>query len=160
MNLPANFSLPLSVLSSSDEETFTLGFEFSKILEKGSIVALKGILGAGKTVFVKGVGKGLGILEVLTSPTYNIVSEYEGYIRQNEPVSVFHIDAYRLGGIDDFSAIGGEEIIYGNGISLIEWYDRIDSLILPQAIKIDITVLDNDKRKILIYRVENEHTGP
>ena len=117
-------------------------------LEKGSIVALKGPLGAGKTCFAKGLARGLGIAEEVTSPTYTIISEYEGTLKDGQPVAVYHIDAYRLGGNDDFSAIGGEEIVFGNGVSLIEWSERIPAFVPPRAIKVEIEIKGDDKRSI------------
>ena len=118
---PLNIDLPVAFISLSEKETHFLGLRLAKLLKKGSIVALGGVLGSGKTILAKGICRGLGVKEEITSPTYTIVSEYEGFTENCGKIPVFHIDAYRLGGIDDFSDIGGEEIIFGNGISLIEW---------------------------------------
>ena len=148
----SRISIPSEIISSSPEETFALGGYLAAHLEKGSIVALEGALGAGKTLFAKGIAGGLGIMEELTSPTYTIISEYQGFLpwNKNEPVPVYHIDAYRLGGDDDFSAIGGEEIVFGNGISIIEWCSHIPGFILPSAFRIDFEILEGDKRVIRI----------
>ena len=146
--------LPAIFLSSSPEETFSLGRKAARFLGKGSVVALKGELGSGKTCLAKGIAKGLGIEEELTSPTYTIISEYELISGSGETVPVYHIDAYRLGGNEDFSYMGGEEIVFGNGISLIEWSERIFSFIPPEALKIDIEIVNDDKRLIRIYKSE------
>ena len=135
--------------SSSPEETFDLGIRLAPALEKGSIVAFRGPLGAGKTCFIKGIARGLGVAEEVTSPTYTIVSEYEGTL-SGEPVTLYHIDAYRLGGNDDFSVIGGEEIIFNNEISVIEWSERIPDFIPPGAIRVDIEIAEDGKRIIRI----------
>ena len=157
-----SLELPAVFLSSGAEETFSLGQSFSSLLKKGSIVALYGGMGAGKTCFVKGVSKGLGIVEEVTSPTYTIISEYEGFLSkadeasvptgsyEKEMIAVYHIDAYRLKGDDDFLSIGGDEIIFGNGISLIEWSERISASIPATAFKVKIDITEDGKRFISI----------
>ena len=145
---------PASFISSSPEETFFLGTQAAKFLGKGSVIALKGALGAGKTCLAKGIARGLGIEEELTSPTYTIVSEYEYINGYGETIPVYHIDAYRLDGDDEFTSMGGEEIVFGKGISLIEWSERIPSFIPPEALKMDIKIVKDDKRLIRIYKSE------
>ena len=149
--------LPARILSSSAEETLSLGKQVALMLKKGSIVALSGPLGAGKTCFVKGIAAGLGIAEEVTSATYTIISEYEGLLPApaREKVAFYHIDAYRLAGTDDFSAIGGEEIIFGSGISAIEWSEQLRGTIPGHALRVDITLEADGKRLIRIYRGEN-----
>ena len=146
-------SIPSEIYSSSPEETFALGECFAAFLDKGSVAALEGALGAGKTYFVKGIARGLRVEEEITSPSYTVISEYRGILPQktNETVPVYHIDAYRLGGDDDFSAIGGEEIVFGEGISIIEWCNHIPGFILPSAYKINFEIIDGDKRAIRFY---------
>jgi len=123
----------------------------------GSVVALKGPLGAGKTCLAKGIAYGLGIEEEVTSPSYTIVSEHDAAIVDKDdpekkiPVHFYHIDAFRLGGDKDFSDIGGEEIIFGNGISVIEWSERIPSFIPNDALRVDINILEDEKRDILLH---------
>lgn len=145
---------PALITSSNPEETFNLGKNLSTYLEKGSIIALNGPLGAGKTCFAKGIAKGLGVDEEVTSPTYTIVSEYCGFLpgQGQTRVTIFHIDAYRLNGEDDFSAIGGEEIIFGDGISIIEWSDHIPGFIPPGAFVVDIGICNDGKRIIRIAK--------
>ena len=155
----SQFNLPAVIKSSSPEETIDLGKKLASYLSKGNIVALKGALGAGKTCLVKGIAMGLGIKDEITSPTYTIISEYEiinqaEFPVKNELIPVYHIDAYRLQGNDDFSLLGGEEVIFGNGISVIEWSDNISGMIPPDAIKIDIKILDGDNRLITINGVK------
>lgn len=144
--------LPVILTSSSPEETITFGKCIASILKKTNIVALKGPLGSGKTCLVKGIALGLHIQEEVTSPTYSIVSEYEGTLTGGDPVPVYHIDAYRLRGNDDFTAIGGEEIVFGNGISLIEWSDRIPDFVPALAIQVEIEITGSEKRLIRVYR--------
>ena len=146
--------LPAIFTTSCDAETIALGECLALLLEKGSIVALRGPLGAGKTCLARGIGRGLGITEELRSPTYTIVSEYEGALAMidGSSVPVYHIDAYRLRGNDDFSAIGGEEIVFGNGISIIEWSERIPFFITERALRVDIEIQGENMRLIRIYR--------
>jgi len=148
-NSPIN--LPASFTSSSAEETFALGQRFAALLGRGSIVALKGALGAGKTCFAKGVARSLGVKEEVTSPTYTIVSEYETSALPPQPALLYHMDAYRLKGNDDFTAIGGEELIFADAVSLIEWSERIEDSIPPQAIVVDIQLAEDGKRLIRMY---------
>jgi tRNA threonylcarbamoyladenosine biosynthesis protein TsaE len=138
---------PINILSRSREETIALGERLAGLLLPGSVVALRGPLGAGKTCLAKGIARGLGIEEEITSPTYTIVSEYSG------ARTLYHIDAYRLSGDDDFNALGGEEFIYGRGISVVEWSDRIPASIPPDAVFVDITIENGGERNISI-------TGP
>jgi tRNA threonylcarbamoyladenosine biosynthesis protein TsaE len=124
-----------------------LGERLAGFLVPGSVVALKGPLGAGKTCLAKGIARGLGIADEITSPSYTIVSEYRGRC------PLYHIDAYRLSGDDDFAALGGEEFIYGGGISVVEWSDRIPASLPAGSIFVDIEIGDGGERTIRI-------TGP
>jgi tRNA threonylcarbamoyladenosine biosynthesis protein TsaE len=112
-------------------------------LGKGSVVALRGGLGAGKTCLARGIARGLGIRETVTSPTYTIISEYDA-----GALPLYHIDAYRLEGEDDFRAIGGEECLQGDGIALIEWSDRIPGSIPRPALSVSIHILEDGRRRI------------
>jgi tRNA threonylcarbamoyladenosine biosynthesis protein TsaE len=145
-------------LTSSSEETMVLGEKIARTLKPGGVVALRGALGAGKTCLTKGIARGLGVIEEVTSPTYTIVSEYAAKECQNpygggesgQVIPFYHIDAYRLSGDEDFENIGGEEIISGKGISVIEWSERLPNSIPPDALLITIEILDNEKRKISV----------
>jgi tRNA threonylcarbamoyladenosine biosynthesis protein TsaE len=94
----------------------------------------------GKTCLVKGIARFLGIREEVTSPTYTIISEYCA-----GPLPFYHIDAYRLAGDDDFEALGGEEYIYGEGISVIEWSERLKRSISRSAIVIEISLIEGNR---------------
>jgi tRNA threonylcarbamoyladenosine biosynthesis protein TsaE len=130
-------------ISSSPEETMAMGEKIAAGLGKGSVVALRGGLGAGKTCLAKGIARGLGIREAVTSPTYTIVSEYA-----SGPLPLYHIDAYRLGGDDDFQALGGDECLQGAGIAVIEWSDRIPGSIPRRAVTVSIGILADGRRSI------------
>jgi len=148
---------PEIIKSSSPEETAAIGEKIGGLLEKGSVLGLRGMLGAGKTCLIKGIAKNLEIDDEITSPTYTIVSEYECK-KNNEKIPFYHIDAYRLKGDDDFAALGGEEYIYGNGITVIEWSEKISASLPPYTIFIEIEITGANSRNIRIIN-QNEHSG-
>ena len=133
--------------SKSNEETISLAGNFAKTLKPGDIVLLDGDLGAGKTVFSKGIvfelsnGK-----EIAVSPTFVILNIYN----TNPPV--YHFDLYRIGDISELDAIGAEEYFFGHGISLVEWPTRAESMFPSSAIKVTILKIGDNERKILIDR--------
>jgi len=137
-------------ITNSPEETFALGERIAGLLSHGSVVALEGVLGSGKTHLTKGIAFGLGISENLTSPTYTIVSEY-----QSSASHLYHIDAYRLNNDRDFEDIGGIEIINSNGISVIEWSDRIINSLPENTITISLEITGQSSRLIKITGVKN-----
>ncbi len=138
----------IEIISKKSSDTFKLGKEFSKKLKKGDIVAFYGGLGVGKTVFIKGVCKGLGINNDVVSPTFTIINEYTSNIK------VFHIDFYRVDEISELSELGVEEYLYNNGICLIEWAEKIEVL-LPEIkvdVKMDFVSGKNNWRRIRINK--------
>jgi tRNA threonylcarbamoyladenosine biosynthesis protein TsaE len=142
-------------VSAGPEETEALGKNITRFLWKdrspaGSVLALRGGLGAGKTCLVKGIAQGLGIDETITSPTYTIVSEYQACLN-GQMLPLYHIDAYRLNGDDDFENTGARENLNGQGIAIIEWSERIPRSIPASAISIDIEITGPQSRIIRIY---------
>jgi tRNA threonylcarbamoyladenosine biosynthesis protein TsaE len=133
--------------SHSPEETGAFGERLARKLRPGSVIALRGGLAAGKTCLTGGIARGLGISENVTSPTYTIISEYEG------TVPLYHIDAYRLNGDEDFANTGAEELMSGKGITVIEWSERIPHSIPPDAIIIEIAITGPQSR---LLRIQNE----
>lgn len=126
----------------SEEETRNLGIKLGKRLKKGDCVAFYGELGAGKTVFIKGIVKGLECLEPVRSPSFIIVAEYKCKI------PIFHIDLYRIE--SNVSSLDLKEYFYGDGICLVEWAERIKDHIPDNRIDIHIKIIDEDTRKITI----------
>lgn len=100
----------------------------------GSIVLLNGGLGAGKTVFTKGFGKGLGVEEVINSPTFTIVQVYE-----TGRIPLYHFDVYRIGSVEEMEETGYDEYFFGNGVCLIEWAGLIEDIIPDGCIKVNIS---------------------
>jgi tRNA threonylcarbamoyladenosine biosynthesis protein TsaE len=135
--------------SSSPEETEAFGRRFAGFLKPGSLVALYGCLGSGKTCLVKGIARGLGIKEIVTSPTFTILSEYT-----SGRTPLYHIDAYRLGTDDDFENTGLGEYIGSNGITVIEWSELIPRSVPNDAIKIIIEITGAQNRLLQIEGLE------
>jgi tRNA threonylcarbamoyladenosine biosynthesis protein TsaE len=123
-----------------------LGRRIGKSLKKGNVIALQGELGSGKTQLVKGIASGLGIEDTITSPTYTIISEYTAA----DNVPFYHIDAYRLKDEDDFLNIGGNELLSGGGICVIEWSCRIAGSLPPDTITVKIGITGAETRVIQI----------
>src|SRR5690606_33257614 len=135
-----------AAISSSPEQTMQIAHEFAKRVQRGDVVALYGDLGAGKTHFVKGFATYFGINEQsVSSPTYSLIQEYHG-----SGISIYHIDAYRLGSDNEAIAIGLDEILDGDGISIVEWPERIPGLLPHQLWTIRIDRLDDQQRHIQI----------
>jgi len=132
-------------VSSSPQETEDFGRRLAAYLEPGSVLALSGGLGAGKTCLVKGIARALGLNENLTSPTYTIINEYSLKNRL-EGRSLYHIDAYRLKGDEDFDSTGAGECFSSGGITIIEWSERIPGSIPPGAIAINIEISGPESR--------------
>lgn len=118
----------------SEEETFALGEKIGKEAKAGQVYTLLGDLGVGKTVFTKGVAKGLGITEAICSPTFTIVQVYE-----EGRMPFYHFDVYRIGDIEEMEEIGYEDYFYGEGISFVEWANLIEELIPDDRIQITIS---------------------
>lgn len=114
----------------NEEETRTFGHQLADQLGPGSIVALIGDLGTGKTTLSKYIAEGLGITEVVTSPTFTIVQEYH-----SGRLPLYHFDVYRIGDISEMEELGYEEYFFGDGVSLVEWADIIQEL-LPEETRI------------------------
>ena len=133
-------------ISNSPEETIEMAREYSKTVNSGEVVCLHGELGSGKTHFVRGFVQGFGISgDVVTSPTFTIINEYDG------DTPIFHFDCYRLEHYREAIEIGAEEYLYGNGVCIVEWPDRISELLPPDAHKITLNVLGKEKREIIIH---------
>ena len=131
----------------SEQETKELGVRLGRSVPSGTVVSLQGPLGAGKTVIAKGIAEALQINEAIVSPTFTLVQEYVG------TMPLHHMDLYRLHGIDDFSGIGGEELLYSDGITLIEWSEKIEDILPPGTVRVKIAIGDNGSRDIMISGV-------
>lgn len=127
-------------ISRSREETEAFAADYAKTLSAGDVVILDGDMGAGKTVFSKGVAKGLGIEEEVTSPTYAYMNDYDGRL--------FHYDCYRIESVEQAENLGLADYFDAGGICLIEWAQNIAPLIPPYAKRVKIKKIDEEKREI------------
>lgn len=128
-------------LSKNQQQTKQIAFDYAKTLVKGDVVLLKGEMGAGKTTFVKGLAKGLGIEDEVTSPTYAYMNDYDGVL--------YHYDCYRLSSGEDAEALGLTDYFYAGGICVIEWSENI-STVLPKKVKtVEIIKIDGGRKIVL-----------
>jgi len=134
----------MNFITNTVEETIELGKKIGRSLKPGDIVCIDGDLGSGKTHLTKGIALGLGIDEHITSPTFNIVNEYEGRIK------LYHFDVYRVNDPDEIAAIGFDEYIFSDAASVIEWSDYIKELIPDDHIQINIANESETRRNINI----------
>jgi tRNA threonylcarbamoyladenosine biosynthesis protein TsaE len=135
-----------TVFSLSEDETFALGRRTGQSLRPGSLVVLQGELGAGKTVFARGVAAGLGIAESeVSSPTFTLVQEYRG-----GRLPLFHADLYRLEAADEIGALGIDDMLQGGGIVLVEWGERLPGHLRRGATTVRFEDLGEDARRILV----------
>ena len=134
----------MEYLTHSPEETEALGEALGKVLTPGTVLAYEGDLGAGKTAFTRGIARGLGINDPVTSPTYTIVNEYLG-----GRLPLFHFDMYRLRSADDLWDIGWEDYLDRNGVCAVEWSETVNEA-LTDPIRVRIEKTGDDTRKISI----------
>ena len=130
--------------SQSEEDTFSLGVKVGENCKQGDIFLLNGDLGVGKTIFSKGLGKGLGIEEPISSPTFTIVQIYE-----EGRLPLYHFDVYRIADVEEMDEIGYEDYFYGQGVCLIEWAELIKDILPAKCKQITIT---KDLEKGFDYR--------
>ncbi|MBQ1832449.1 MAG: tRNA (adenosine(37)-N6)-threonylcarbamoyltransferase complex ATPase subunit type 1 TsaE [Treponema sp.] len=141
----------LEFKTKTPEETIALGEKIGALLKPGDIIAMTGTLAAGKTTITKGIAKALGIDECITSPTFCLISEYNG-----KSMPLYHMDVYRLEGAEDFINLGVDEMLYGDGVCIIEWSEKVKSELPSKTIWMTISPEENGERKI---RMENWENG-
>lgn len=130
--------------SFSEQDTFRLGAELAEQCKPGDVILLNGDLGVGKTVFTKGFGKGMGIEEPISSPTFTIMQIYE-----TGRLPLYHFDVYRIADPEEMDEIGYEDYFYGRGVCLIEWAVLIQELLPEDVIEV---VIEKDLEKGFNYR--------
>ena len=139
----------MEIKTYSGEETMALGEKIAANVKPGMVITLKGDLGAGKTTFTKGIGKGLGIKRAVNSPTFTIMKIYNG------TMPLYHIDAYRLE--EHFQDLGFEEYIGGDGLCVVEWSDFIESILPKNRLAISIDYEGEEARKITLTPIGAEY---
>ena len=134
----------MEFVTTSPEETEALGAALAKSLKPNTVLAFSGDLGAGKTAFTRGLARGLGATDLVTSPTYTIVNEY-----LSGRLPLFHFDMYRLTSADDLFDIGWEDYLERGGVCAVEWSERVADA-MEEAISVCIEKTGEDSRKITI----------
>ena len=130
--------------TSSPRETELLGESIGRALEPGMVVALIGELGAGKTTLTKGIARGLEVPDLVHSPTFTLIHEHKGRL------PVYHFDLYRLDTIEQIEDLGYEDYFYGSGVTIVEWAEKIESL-LPED-HLEVSISGEDDSRILTLR--------
>ena len=134
--------MELELMSLDDTRTF--GRRLGALLFPKAVVALVGQLGAGKTHLTRAIAEGLGVSDgrIVTSPTFVLIQEYEGRL------PIYHFDAYRLAGPEPFADLGAEEYFAGDGVSLVEWADRVESCLPAEHLRIELTTTGETSRAV------------
>jgi tRNA threonylcarbamoyladenosine biosynthesis protein TsaE len=140
----------LDFISHSEAQTRRLGARLGELLEGGEVVALRGELGTGKTRWVQGMGQGLQVRQPITSPTFTLINEYNGRLM------LYHIDLYRIDGTAEAMDFGLENYLYGDGVCVIEWAERVTEILPATCLSITLHHLDETKRRITM-RAAGDH---
>jgi tRNA threonylcarbamoyladenosine biosynthesis protein TsaE len=131
-------------ITHTPQATRSIAAQLAELLEPGDVLTLSGDLGAGKTTFTQGLAEGLGVADRVNSPTFTLIREYEGRI------PLYHMDVYRLGEQAAAEDLGIDEYLYGDGVSVIEWAEYIESLLPEDHLQIKIRSLAESEREITI----------
>lgn len=139
----------MTTVTHSREETIAWGRRLGSLLGPGDVLTLSGPLGSGKTTLTKGLAEGLGLDDsrYVTSPTFVLVHEYPA------AVPVYHIDAYRLGGPDEADALGLDEMFYGTGVTIVEWAERIEEVLPPERLRVELSIEGEESRRLALEPV-------
>lgn len=136
--------MKLTIRTTSADETTALGEKLGKHLKPGDVVALYGDLGAGKTTLTRGIAAGLGLDADIHSPTFTLIHEHPGKI------PLYHVDLYRLADVQEVETLGLEEYIYSDGVTVIEWSEKIQSLLPSERLDITLRMAGNTDRELTL----------
>ncbi len=131
-------------LSKSPEETVEIGEKIGKKIGRGATILLSGALGSGKTVLVRGIASALGISERVTSPSFTLISVYRG------KYELYHVDLYRIERVDEVEDLGLEDILNSGSIVVIEWGEKIRSILPDDCIEVNINIKSGEEREIIL----------
>jgi tRNA threonylcarbamoyladenosine biosynthesis protein TsaE len=136
----------MQVISRCVAETLKLGKKIARNLSPGDIICLRGNLGAGKTVLVKGIAQGLGISkETVVSPSFVLIRQYKGH-----KLSLNHFDLYRLSSRSEIPVLGYEEFFYSDAVTVIEWAERLECLLPKDHLRVDLSITKNNQRLFIL----------
>lgn len=142
-----NSSIVLELVSESEDETRRIGERLGQFLEAGDVLLLEGNFGAGKTVMVQGIAKGLGSEDRVTSPSFTLVNEYKAALARGS-TPIYHADLYRIESVDEALALGIEEYLDGRGIFIVEWPEKARDIWPAERLWVYLDVEDENKRVI------------
>jgi len=148
----------------TDADTVAAGMRLAGRLQQrlaaghGAVIALQGTLGAGKTTFARGVARGLGIAEAVTSPTYQLVLEYEGTVDGGTALTFYHIDLYRVDSAAELASLALDDFIHGSGVALVEWPEHAGDTLPEETIEVRIEIADGSSRRLEIVEPAGERT--
>ena len=133
--------------STSEVQSLELGRQIGERLKSGDVVALWGELGAGKTLFTRGIARGLGVAEGtrITSPTFTIINEYDGRLH------LYHLDLYRIGSLDDLETVSWREALFGSGVAVVEWPERLGKVLPEERLDVHLEIVGEETRAIGIH---------
>jgi tRNA threonylcarbamoyladenosine biosynthesis protein TsaE len=137
-----------NTITLNEQELRAYGRALGESLEPGTVLALVGDLGTGKTTLTKAIAEGLGIEEYVTSPTFTLINEYTG-----GRLPLYHFDVYRIDDPDEMNVLGYEEYFYGDGLTVVEWADKIWELLPEDARIIELSYGENESERILRERI-------
>ncbi len=136
----------LDIVSHSVEQTQRLGARLGGLLLPGDVVCLSGDMGAGKTMFASGIGKGWGAKTPVTSPTYNLIHEHR---REKDSQRLFHLDCYRLDSMQDAESTGLDDVLDGRGPVILEWPEHIEMILPKKRLWIELRILEPTRRNFM-----------
>jgi tRNA threonylcarbamoyladenosine biosynthesis protein TsaE len=137
----------LNIISHSAEQTERLGVRLGTLLQAGDVICLSGDMGAGKTVFASGIGKGWGAIDAITSPTFNLVHEHR---RETDTQTLYHLDCYRLKSADEAETIALDDILSGRGPVILEWPEQIMAALPKQHLWIELRITEPTRRNVIV----------
>lgn len=153
----------LDIISHSSAQTQRLGMRLGELLRGGELILLDGQLGTGKTTFTQGLAKGMGITEIVSSPTFTLLKEYQGQSTTTAPLShdtfsnqarvgpiLYHFDLYRLEDPEEVVDLGFEDYFFGSGTCVVEWADKADLLWPNEQLRIHLKMMGETKRGLLL----------
>jgi len=145
----------LTLSSHNAAQTEQIGEHLGHLLRAGDVICLEGDLGAGKTCLTKGIGRGLGVSAVITSPTFIIINEYP---LRNMASKLYHIDLYRVETIGEAYALGLEDYFYGNGICVIEWAERVQGILPAERLWVTLHYVADTERRLEFRALGQRYT--
>jgi tRNA threonylcarbamoyladenosine biosynthesis protein TsaE len=144
----------LDIISHSAEQTQRLGQRLGQLLRAGDLVCMTGDMGAGKTVFASGIGQGFGSKTPVTSPTFNLAHQHS---RPQDKLLLYHMDCYRLRDADDAASVGLDDILDGTHVAVLEWAERIRSVLPAERLWIQFRVREEMRRNLILEASGERH---